>query len=408
MPAPPPDARSLSAEVERVTPCGDDGVVLALRPEVELPPVRASRFFMLRRPDRLSPLIPRPFSLYRQRGDVLEFLVKVMGRGTRALAASRPGDELTLVGPLGNGWPALAGGGAPWVMLAGGVGSAPFFLGLEQALAGMDGKAPARRDELVYLFGAARRGLLYDLERFRALGVRVHTATDDGSEGFRGNVLQLFEELQRTGELPRTVRLLACGPHPMLVAVERLARAQNLECWLSLETLMGCGVGICNGCPVATRPEGALGAWPNAKCCVEGRCSRSARSRSSSRARSTARRATRPRPVPPSRRTSPSAAARATERDQPRAGGAEGAGRASRSADASSSAPTGRPACRRASRGPARARAPAGRRRGARARAGTSRARTTARSCRRRARPRRAGPPRPRRRASCAAGAARA
>ena len=270
MPAPPPDARSLSAEVERVVPCGDDGVILAVRAEVELPPVRASRFFMLKRKDRLSPLIPRPFSLYRQHGRTLEFLIKRMGRGTRALADSRPGDALSLVGPLGNGWPTLAGGGAPWVLLAGGVGSAPFFLGIEQALAGMDGEEPARRDELVYLYGAARRGLLYDLERFRALGVRVHTATDDGSEGFRGNVLELLERLQWSGELPRVVRLLACGPHPMLVAVERLAREKKLECWLSLETLMGCGVGICNGCPVSTRPEGPLGAWPNAKCCVEG------------------------------------------------------------------------------------------------------------------------------------------
>jgi dihydroorotate dehydrogenase electron transfer subunit len=270
MPAPPPDARSLSAEVVNVEPCGDDGVVLAVRPEVELPPVRASRFFMLKRRDRLSPLIPRPFSLYRQRAGVLEFLVKVMGRGTRALATARPGDELGLVGPLGNGWPALAGGGPPWVMLAGGVGSAPFYLGIEQALAGMDGMPPAKREELVFLYGAARRGLLYDLERFRALGVAVHTATDDGSEGLRGNVLQLLERLWKERKLPREVRLLACGPHPMLVAVERLAREKNLECWLSLETLMGCGVGICNGCPVSTRPEGLLGSWPNAKCCVEG------------------------------------------------------------------------------------------------------------------------------------------
>jgi dihydroorotate dehydrogenase electron transfer subunit len=270
MPAPPPDARSLTAEVVGVTPCGDDGVVLAVRPEVRLAPVRASRFFMLRRSDRLSPLIPRPFSLYRQAGDVLEFLIKVMGRGTRALAQSRVGERVTLIGPLGNGWPALEGGGKPWVMLAGGVGSAPFFLGIEQALAGMDGKRAAKRDELVLLYGAARKGLLYDLERFRALGMSLHTATDDGSEGFKGNVLQLLERLWGSGELPREVRLLACGPHPMLVAVERLARARALPCWLSLETLMGCGVGICNGCPVTTVPGGPMGGWSNAKCCVEG------------------------------------------------------------------------------------------------------------------------------------------
>jgi dihydroorotate dehydrogenase electron transfer subunit len=270
MPAPPADARSFLAEVVRVESCGDDGVVIAVRPELELPTVRASRFFMLKRTDGLSPFIPRPFSIYRQRGGLLEFLVKVMGRGSRALARSRPGERWRLVGPLGNGWPALDGRGEPWVMLAGGVGSAPFYMAIEQALAGMDGEAPARPDRLGLLFGAARSGLLYDLEAFRALGVSVWTATDDGSEGFRGNVVQLLESLWERGAVPERVRLLACGPDRMLEAVESVARERKLDGWLSLETVMGCGVGICNGCPVPTRPGGPLGAWPNAKCCVEG------------------------------------------------------------------------------------------------------------------------------------------
>ena len=70
----------------------------------------------------------------------------------------------------------------------------------------------------------------------------------------------------------RTVRarVLACGPERMLEAVESHARSRAIPCWLSLETVMGCGVGICNGCPVATLPDGPRGAWPNAKCCVEG------------------------------------------------------------------------------------------------------------------------------------------
>ncbi len=270
MPAPPPDARSLLGEVVQVDRCGDDGVILAVRPEEELPPIRASRFFMLKRTDRLSPLIPRPFSIYRQREGTLEFLIKIMGRGTRALADSRPGQELRLVGPLGNGWPTLDGRGPPWVMLAGGVGSAPFYMGIEQALAGMDEAKPAKRESIFYLYGAARKGLLYDLEAFRGLGVRVFTATDDGSEGFRGNVLQLLHELWKRRTIPERVRLLACGPDRMLEAAEALARERDLDCWLSLETVMGCGVGICNGCPVATKPEGPLGSWPNAKCCVEG------------------------------------------------------------------------------------------------------------------------------------------
>ena len=267
MPAPPDDARSFTARVAAVTPCGDDAVRLSLEPDRELPPVRASRFFMLRREDGTSPAIPRPFSVYLQPPGRLEFLVKVMGRGTRALAGAPVGAAMRVIGPLGNGWPELAAPDErPWVMVAGGVGSAPFPLAVEQALAG---GVPAER--LVLVFGAATSGLLYDLELFRSLGVRVHAATMDGSGGaFRGNALELLRELWRRGELPEAVRLMACGPEPMLAATAALARERELECWLSLETLMGCGVGICNGCPIPTRPEGPLGAWPNAKCCVEG------------------------------------------------------------------------------------------------------------------------------------------
>src|SRR5688572_18407327 len=119
MPAPPPDARSLSATTVSVTRCGDDGVILRVRPEQRQPPIHAARFYMLRREDRLSPAIPRPFSLYRQDGEDLEFLIKVMGEGTSALASCTRGTPLRLVGPLGNGWPTLDGDGPPWVMLAG-------------------------------------------------------------------------------------------------------------------------------------------------------------------------------------------------------------------------------------------------------------------------------------------------
>jgi len=256
--------------VTAVTPCGADGVLLRLRPEVELGPIRASRFFMIRREDELSPLIPRPFSVYRQAGGELEFLIKVMGRGTRALAETRLGESLRVIGPLGNGWPTLDGDGPPWVMLAGGVGSAPFFMGIQQALRGMDGREGPRPEDVHFLFGAATEGFLYDIDAFRELGVQVHTATMDGSSGLHGHVLQLLESLQADGVIPRVIRLLACGPERMLEAVEDLARERGLACWLSLETLMGCGVGICNGCPVLTRPEGPRGDWPNAKCCVEG------------------------------------------------------------------------------------------------------------------------------------------
>lgn len=270
MPAPPPDARSFRSELISVRPSGSDGAVLRVRPELDQPALRAGRFFMLRREDGLSPAIPRPFSLYRQVDGDLEFLIKVMGQGTRALAESRPGARLVTIGPLGNGWPTLGGGGAPWVGVAGGIGSVPFFEGVRQSLAGMDGHAPAAPADWTLIYGGRNAGFLYDLEEFMELGVRVLAATDDGSQGFKGNVVQCLEQLWESGRLPEEVRLLSCGPEPMMEAVAEVARARSLECYLSLETYMGCGVGICNGCAVMTEPDGPLGAWPVAKCCVDG------------------------------------------------------------------------------------------------------------------------------------------
>jgi dihydroorotate dehydrogenase electron transfer subunit len=269
MPAPPPDARSLVAETLRVEPCGSDAGVLTVRLAEPLEPIRASRFFMLRREDGSSPLIPRPYSLYKQRGAELDFLILRQGRGSQALLALQPGQGLRLIGPLGNGWPNLATPGPAWALLAGGVGSAPFFMALEQARRGFGSEGPAQA-EVHFLFGARSRGQLYDLEAFKTLGVPVHTATQDGSLGYRGNVLELLESLQNSGRIPRPVRALACGPERMLEAVHAWSRRTAQCAYLSLETLMGCGVGICNGCPVPTAPEGPLGGWPNVKACVEG------------------------------------------------------------------------------------------------------------------------------------------
>lgn len=264
MPAPPPDATSQLATVASVEPCGSDGVLLTVETARAFPRLDAARFFMLRREDGTSPLIPRPFSLYRQHGARLEFLIKVMGAGTRALAQAQVGSEVRLIGPLGHGFPG-PDDALPLVMLAGGIGSAPFFMEIEDRLAA---GVPAERLTLVY--GAAHEGLLYDLAAFESLGVRVLPCTDDGSRGFHGNVVRCLEAEWEAGRLPREVRLFACGPEPMLAAVERLGRSRELPTWLSLESYMGCGVGICNGCVVPTRAEGPMGAWPNAKCCVEG------------------------------------------------------------------------------------------------------------------------------------------
>ena len=269
MPAPPIDARTQCAEVVSVTPCGDDGVILTIRPESPWPELRAGRFFMLRREDSLSPAIPRPFSIYRQTDDGnLEFLIKVSGQGTRALAEGVPGTRIVCVGPLGNGFPEFPSGD-PLVMIAGGIGSVPFYMAITQALQGTHG-AELPAEDLTMIYGGRTAGFLYDLEAFADLGVRLLAATDDGTQGFHGNVIDCLRHQWERGALPERVRLLTCGPEPMMAAVADVAQELDLECWLSFETYMGCGVGICNGCVVRTRPEGPMGDWPVAKCCVEG------------------------------------------------------------------------------------------------------------------------------------------
>lgn len=322
MPAPPADARSMRCEVISVEPSGSDGVLLRVRPEAPLTvggaPLDPNRFFMLRREDGLSPAIPRPFSIYREVDGDLVFMIKVLGQGTRAFQLSRPGERLRLIGPLGLGWPDFAVGSKPWVFLAGGIGSAPFYMAVEALMRAAEAAEEARGGSLTpfageaegaasaatasfgagvfdgatspsnsasgatstladfdqpppfLLYGAANKGLLYDVEQFAELDCALHVATDDGSMGFRGNVLQLLEQLQTDGLVPADVRLAACGPLPMLRAVSRFAEAKGYECWVSLEEMMGCGVGICNGCVVPTTPDGKHGKWPNVKACVEG------------------------------------------------------------------------------------------------------------------------------------------
>ena len=278
MPAPPTDAQSQLAELVAVEPCGDDGVLLHLVPDRPLTeagaPLAPNRFFMLRREDDLSPAIPRPFSIYRELDGRLVFLVKVIGQGTRALAETAVGTKLRLIGPLGLGWPDLAAPGAPWVFLAGGIGSAPFYMAVESLSRAADDAEAAGASHVpappYLLYGAATAGLVYDLDAFAELDCSLHVATDDGSLGFRGNVLQLLERLIADELVPADIRLATCGPLPMLRAAQSWAEARGLECWASLEELMGCGVGICNGCVVETNPDGELGAWPNVKACVEG------------------------------------------------------------------------------------------------------------------------------------------
>lgn len=167
-----------------------------------------------------------------KRASILFFTV---GKRTRELDLLRPGDRITVVGPLGNGF--TLGKARDVAIVAGGVGIASVLL---PAIALI---AAGARVRLYY--GARTQALLVERERFAREGCEVICATDDGSYGHHGFVTGL---LARASDPPQEI--LACGPTPMLRAVGSIAAEMNVPAQLSLEETFACGVGGCWGCVV--------------------------------------------------------------------------------------------------------------------------------------------------------------
>ncbi len=225
--------------------------------QIPSPPVLPGQFFMLRGRQAWPVLLGRPFSLasWKDQGRRLGFLVEEVGRGSRALAEMEPGREVLLWGPLGNAFPPADGA----VLVAGGVGLAPFLLSLE--LGGKPWK--------VFFGGrgAERLGPADLLDR----DLPLETATDDGSAGFHGTVVDLLESRLSRERVPGNTHLQVCGPLPMMAAVAAWAEREGIPCLVSLETHMGCGLGICAGCAVDLRPgPGEGGEARRVLACKEG------------------------------------------------------------------------------------------------------------------------------------------
>src|SRR3989304_2525548 len=202
------------------------------------PALKAGHFVMLRVSDGMDPLLRRPFGIYRvigakgkgSRGTGIGLLSRAGGGGPAILSSKRPGETLGILGPLGNGFPAPEKG-QKVVMVTGGMGIVPLYL-LAQKL----GKG-------TLLFGARSKKETFLLEDFKGLGLRIKTATEDGSAGAKGLVTALLEK-----ELAPDTVVYACGPMGMLKAASRLCAGAGVKCFVSLERAMACGIGVCLGC----------------------------------------------------------------------------------------------------------------------------------------------------------------
>ena len=212
--------------------------------------LRPGQFVQVLLPSQgFDPLLRRPLGYLRRdetRGTV-QLLVRIRGRGTALLRSVRQGDQLGILGPLGRGF--TTGGEGPLLMIAGGVGLVPIF-DLAATLAGMT--------SVTVVYGARSAVDLYEIEALRTMPVELLLTTDDGSVGRRGTVMAALAELDAGGGLSRYRRFYACGPKPMLAAVQALMEARDIPGEFSLEERMACGFGACLGCvvPIGTADGG--------------------------------------------------------------------------------------------------------------------------------------------------------
>lgn len=225
---------------------------------------RPGQFVMVKATTGDHPLLRRPFSVFEiLRDDTgrptgFSVLNKRVGVTTRALYAVRAGDHVRCLGPLGRPFSLAAPPARAW-MVAGGVGLAPFAT-LATSLRACD-------IDTTLFYGGRRAEDLFYADMFGALGVHLRLSTDDGSRGDHGNVTvplrAAFASIDRTAPL----RLYACGPTPMMRAVTELAAAEGRKTAVSLEQVMGCGLGGCYSCVVPV--HGADGTR-FVRSCIEG------------------------------------------------------------------------------------------------------------------------------------------
>lgn len=216
---------------------GDRFVLLKCTdPKAPLPPMMPGQFAQLRVDGSKETFLRRPISINfvdTQKNEVW-FLVQLVGAGSRALGRLQQSDLLNALLPLGNGFSMPVNADKKHLLVGGGVGTAPLlYMGAQMSLLGF---------RPTFLLGARTADMLLQLEDFKRVG-DVYVTTEDGSMGEKGFVTQhsiLFKQ--------HFDRISVCGPSPMMKAVARFAKQNNVPCEVSLENMMACGLGACLCC----------------------------------------------------------------------------------------------------------------------------------------------------------------
>lgn len=229
------------------------------------PGMRAGQFVNLLTSADLVPLLRRPMSIHRviRHGGVATgfcVLYDVVGPGTRNLAAMQPRSHVRFLGPLGNAI-TVPESARRAVLIAGGVGVGPIKFVAEEL------QALGLRD-ITICYGSRDANHSAPVKEIAPDGCRVLVCTDDGSIGRQGFVTELVAGLIETSRLTPGDYVFTCGPVPMFRAVRDLLGKHGIEAQAATEEFMGCGFGVCYGCPLRQRqPDGSVA---YKLCCVDG------------------------------------------------------------------------------------------------------------------------------------------
>ena len=255
----------VDAAVISNTRLSDDYSVLTLAAPAIAVAALPGQFVMLKTSRGLDPLLRRPFSIFEllrnddgsPRG--ISVLNKRIGKGTGLLYEVEPGARLDCLGPLGRPFEPVDPPAEAW-MIAGGVGLGPFVTLAEVLI--------ARGTRATLFYGARRAVDLHCADIFERLGVRLVISTEDGSRGAEGLITAPLAEALANSSSDQPLRLYVCGPTPMMRAVAALAAAHRRQCDVSLEQVMGCGLGGCYSCVVPARDPG--GPPHHTRSCIDG------------------------------------------------------------------------------------------------------------------------------------------
>ena len=230
------------------------------------PRIHAGQFVNLETAaDSFRPLLRRPMSVHkviRHGGTASGFciLYDVIGTGTRALSEMKPGHRIPFVGPLGNTL-TIPQGARRATLVAGGIGAGPIKL-VAETLQQMGMR------EITICYGARNEDHCVPVEDLAPPGCRVLVCTDDGSVGKQQRVTAYVDDLLRTKRLTPGDYVFTCGPIPMFKALRAQLREAGIAAEAATEEFMGCGFGICFGCPLLQRQDDGSVAYK--LCCVDG------------------------------------------------------------------------------------------------------------------------------------------